>query len=135
MNIPAADFRRRMYAELSEDAIQADIVVHLRLILPGSHRVFHVPNGGSRDAREAAKLKRMGVLPGIPDIAILRPAQRVAWIEVKAAKGRLSSAQIAFRDWCRAQGHPWALCRSVSDAEAFVHAEGMPVTRYGRAAK
>ena len=34
---------------------------------------FHVPNGGARWKREAGKLKRMGVLPGVPDLLIFEP--------------------------------------------------------------
>ena len=32
--------------------------------------VFHVPNGGSRDKREAANLKRQGVRAGVPDLVV-----------------------------------------------------------------
>lgn len=31
---------------------------------------IHVPNGGNRNPREAARLKSMGVKPGVPDILI-----------------------------------------------------------------
>ena len=40
------------------------------------------------------------------------------FIEVKSPEGRLSDNQEAFRDWCQAEGHAWALCRSVDDALA-----------------
>ena len=32
--------------------------------------VFHVPNGGSRDKREAANLKRQGGRAGAPDLVV-----------------------------------------------------------------
>lgn len=31
---------------------------------------YHIPNGGKRDKREAAKFKRCGVQAGVPDICI-----------------------------------------------------------------
>jgi hypothetical protein len=37
----------------------------------------HVPNGGLRNKREAAKLKRMGVKPGVPDVKIYDPPPRL----------------------------------------------------------
>lgn len=32
--------------------------------------IFHIPNGGRRDKREAASLKRQGVKPGVPDLFV-----------------------------------------------------------------
>ena len=51
--------------------------------------MFHVPNGGARDKITGARLKRMGVLPGIPDIflPIARSGFHGLWIELKA-KGK-----------------------------------------------
>jgi hypothetical protein len=65
-------------------------------------RWFHVPNGGSRNAIEAAKLKKMGVKAGLPDIFILDPPPKCpefkgAVIELKRKDaGRVSPAQL---DW------------------------------------
>jgi hypothetical protein len=36
-------------------------------------------------------------------------------IELKSATGSLSRPQRAWRDWCRAIGAPWFLCRSLDD--------------------
>lgn len=55
--------------------------------------VFAVPNGGSRDAREACNLKTQGVLAGMPDLGILFPHNRIVWIEMKAEDGRVSLTQ------------------------------------------
>lgn len=52
--------------------------------------ILHIPNGERRDARTGAKLKRMGVKAGIPDLFI--PEWRI-WIEMKSNKGRLSPIQ------------------------------------------
>jgi len=57
---------------------------------------FHCPNGGFRNVAEAAKLKSMGVKPGIPDILILE--QRKGYhgfaIELKVAKNKRSDYQM-----------------------------------------
>lgn len=59
-------------------------------------RMFHIPNGGARSKRTAAKLKSEGVMSGVPDLFI--PEWNL-WIEMKRTKGgRLSPEQ---RDWKR----------------------------------
>lgn len=53
--------------------------------------IFHIPNGGYRRPSEAARLKAMGVVPGIPDLFI--PEWRL-FIEMKRTKGgKLSDVQ------------------------------------------
>lgn len=52
----------------SEDNLQKAVARYLDLV--GAFW-FHCPNGGSRNGIEAAKLKAMGVKPGIPDCLIL----------------------------------------------------------------
>ena len=37
---------------------------------PELEYIYHVPNGGSRNAREAANLKAQGVKPGVPDLEL-----------------------------------------------------------------
>lgn len=85
-----------------------------------------VPNGAhlAGDAIARAKqsnaLKRAGVLPGFPDLICFdRRARRVCFLEVKAAKGRLSPAQKAFAEqYASAWGWPYAVVRSVEDVTA-----------------
>ena len=57
---------------------------------------FHVPNGELRDVRTAAKLKRMGVKPGIPDFALVSPYGSVRFLELKRLGEKLSDAQEDF---------------------------------------
>jgi hypothetical protein len=56
---------------------------------------FAVPNGGSRDIREAVHLRRAGVLPGVSDIVLLYEG-RAYFLELKSDNGRLSEHQHAF---------------------------------------
>ena len=53
---------------------------------------FAIPNGGSRDVREARNLKRQGVQAGVPDLVILSTAEhapRGVALELKRADGSL----------------------------------------------
>ncbi len=42
---------------------------------------WHVPNGGYRHTREAAKFKRMGVLAGVPDLFLAMEGSEIVNIE------------------------------------------------------
>ncbi len=55
-----------------EDHLQVQVMQFIRYQHPGL-LAFHTPNGGNRNAMEGAKFKRMGVLPGVPDILIPTP--------------------------------------------------------------
>lgn len=74
----------------SEHSEQVDLVNFFRVKYPGV-LIFAIPNGGKRGKIEAARLKKEGVTPGIPDLFI--PEWRL-WIEMKRVKGgRLSKEQ------------------------------------------
>jgi len=67
----------------SESIEQINFVLWFRHRHPKT-LIFSVPNGGTRNKVEAMKLKREGIVPGIPDIFI--PEWRL-WIEMKRVKG------------------------------------------------
>jgi len=99
----------------AEARIQAAIVEWIRTVAPDL-LVFHVPNGGLRSKAEAARLKWIGTLAGVPDLVILGRDGRVWLIEVKAAGSYLSADQCVIRDRCTAMRIPFAIARSIDDA-------------------
>ena len=101
-----------------EARLQGAAVTYLRTSLPSRALVFAVPNGGSRDKREAARLKWQGVLAGVPDVLVILDG-RTFGIEFKAPKGKLSDAQKAIADRFHENGCPWTVARSLDDVEAF----------------
>ncbi|MFD1189726.1 hypothetical protein [Phenylobacterium conjunctum] len=115
-----------------EDALQIATADYLRLAWPSHLLWWHTPNGGERPTVEridrrtgatyrfspqAAKLKRMGTLPGVADCALQLPKGRMGFIELKVGDNKLDPPQEDFRDACLANGHGWALCRSVEQVE------------------
>lgn len=112
---------------MTEHAIQSAIMAYLDKALPGSYRAFAIPNGGKRDRITGAIMKREGVRAGVPDIAIVRDGGLVAFLEVKTEKGRLSNAQVEFRDWCGANAVPYALVRGVGDVQAALIDWNVPI--------
>lgn len=104
-----------------EADIQRQIVAMLKLILPKGAIVHHSANetraGGLAGRSQQAILTGMGVYPGFADLLVLSEG-RILFIEVKSRSGRLSPAQLAFRDLVIAQGFAWALVRSIDDVIA-----------------
>jgi len=80
--------------EGKEDDLQAACMRWLRLEHPNV-LAFHVPNGGKRNAREAAKFKRLGVLAGVPDVLIVHPSNFFNGfaVELKVKGGKASPRQ------------------------------------------
>ena len=50
----------------------------------------HIASGEKRDQVTAARLKRMGVVAGFPDLVFFGPHGEVCFIELKAERGGLS---------------------------------------------
>lgn len=62
--------------------------------------LFHVPNGGKRNAQEAARFKAMGVKAGVPDLCLPVPRGGYAglYIEMKYGKNKTTDKQ---DEWIR----------------------------------
>jgi hypothetical protein len=98
-----------------EARIQAAIVEWIRTVAPDLI-AFHPANGGLRGKAEAARLKWIGVLAGVPDIVILGHGGQAWLIECKTIDGTLSAEQRAIRARCVALGIPFGIARSIDDA-------------------
>ena len=84
--------------------------------------VFAVPNGGSRNLKEAVNLKAQGVMAGVSDLILLLPNQRVYFIELKNpnGKGRQSPAQREFENQVISMGHDYLLWDHWEQVEQFI---------------
>ena len=105
--------------EATEEETHCAIVQALRIAFPKC-LVAHFANGERRDFGTAMKLKGMGVVAGMPDLVVVLPDRRVAWIEVKAAGGRLSAAQSEIIRVLTDLGHPVCVARDIHEAVRFV---------------
>jgi hypothetical protein len=103
-----------------EADIQADFFDKLKLFFPTlpDKLIFSVPNGGSRDPREAKNMKRQGVKPGISDVILLIPKKGFASLcmEFKTEKGKQSPDQIEFQRQAEMCGSKYVVVRSVGTA-------------------
>lgn len=85
--------------------------------------LHHIPNGGSRNAIEAARLKAQGVKPGVPDIFL--PCAKKGfyglYIELKRQKGgRVSEEQKSMIDALRDEGYKVAVCKGWEEAKNVI---------------
>lgn len=71
---------------------------------------FAIPNGGFRDKRTAANLRREGVRAGVWDLCVpyARQGYHGLFIEMKFGINKLTKEQLAFGDAMKEQGY---LCR------------------------
>ena len=95
---------------MTEDQLQEGVAQLLRYQRLDSIW-FHVPNGGSRNVVEAAKLKRMGTRAGVADLVFIN-GDRSACIELKKKNGRQTESQKEFQADCEAKGIPYFIIKS-----------------------
>ena len=85
--------------------------------------LWHIPNGGRRDAAEAAKFKEMGVRAGVPDLEFALPNKfyHGLYIEMKSEKGRQSEKQKRYQFLLEGQGYRYVVCRSLQDFQDIMN--------------
>jgi hypothetical protein len=98
-----------------EAAIQRAVLEHLRLRAAPNVFYFHPPNGGARRPIEAAILKALGVVAGVPDIILVKGG-RTYGLELKAPRRRLTPVQRAAHAALGAAGAEVATADSLDTA-------------------
>jgi hypothetical protein len=98
--------------EITEDEIHAAVVHACR---KAGIAVHHSPNEGRHEVQYRAKLARLGVSPGWPDLVVMRPGHTGA-LELKRPGGRVSPEQVAWGERMNAAGWSWAVAYGVEDA-------------------
>lgn len=115
---------KRAALPFSEHQLQISVCQLLDAALRPGLYYLAIPNGGKRHIAVARKLKSEGVRAGVADIQILMEGGRSAWLELKIKGGSLSPDQKIFRDTVRNLGHPWAMAKTMDEAEAFLGSIG-----------
>lgn len=122
--------RKRDKPRRLELPVHVKILNELRACLPVGAVVYHIANGEARSAAAGARLKEMGVLPGMPDLCVLWRKQAI-YIEVKAPPGigkrgkpfaprRPSAAQNETIAAIISNGFPVAVVDNIDAARAFL---------------
>lgn len=77
--------------------------------------IMSIPNGGSRDVREAMTMKLTGLLKGASDLILILPNKKLIFVELKLENGRQSIEQIDFENRVKELGYEYFLCRNLED--------------------
>jgi len=109
-----------------EDDLQASVCEYLKWALPDDGTFYAVPNGGKRHAREAARMVRLGVRAGVPDLAIVFRGRPI-FIELKTARGVVSEHQKQMARRLTYCGADVLYCRSVDGVENALRELGVPL--------
>ena len=108
-----------------ESQIQKNCVTWFRLQYPKIGRLlFAVPNGGARNAKEAAIMKGEGVTAGVADLILLYPSGgfHSLCIEFKtpSKNSRQTPTQKEWQALAEAHGNKYAVCRSLEDFQQVI---------------
>lgn len=112
------DGRSRRKPQHIEESIQTVCVNWFRLEYP-NYIILAIPNGGSRNEREAANMKRAGVLAGASDLLVIG-TRAVLFIEMKGPKGKQQSTQKIFQKNVERLGHTYAICHSLQEFQLTI---------------
>jgi hypothetical protein len=113
---------------MKESQLHIDIVRYLKQVLPDGCIVHHSPNEGKRSVQFNAKLKRMGMVAGWPDIEIVAnpdnyyPQQLPTgiFIEIKTDSGKLTDNQKTVIAMLEDNQQHVAVCKSINEVDQFV---------------
>ena len=80
--------------------------------------LFAIPNGGKRDPKEAAHLKRQGVRSGVPDLFLPIPRGQYhgLFIEMKYGKNKVTVNQEKWLHLLKRQGYSAYICYGADNA-------------------
>ena len=108
----------------AEYQFQIEVADYLKLVCP--YPWSAIAHGGYiLDKRTGAKLKAMGLMPGLADLLVMIPRGCV-WLELKTPTGRQSAMQKAFQIMVsKLAGHSYHLCRSLDDEQDALESRGV----------
>lgn len=108
--------------EASEQAALFRWAELIRGRYPEIDLLYHIPNGGSRNAIEAANLKRQGVKAGVPDLClpVARGPYHGLYIELKHGKNQATERQQQWLSALRDQGYLAEVCYGRQQAEQLI---------------
>ncbi len=79
---------------------------------PDAKKTIHIPNGGYRTKRQAARFKQMGVQSGVPDLALMvqRRGFSGLYIELKVGRNKPTTEQYDWLNFLNNEGYKAVWC-------------------------
>lgn len=112
-------------AARSEIEIQTLFRSRARMRCPAV-KVVAIPNAAARGQKGLNQARREGAAWGFPDVMCLWPGGGIAFVEFKAAKGKVAEHQAEWLDRLSADGFPATVSRDPDHALEFLRAAGAP---------
>lgn len=81
---------------------------------------FAIPNGGKRDAKTGAFLKKEGQLAGVADLLLCLPEGEAVFVELKTGKNKQQESQKIFQKHVERLGFTYLLWFTPQDVIDFV---------------
>jgi hypothetical protein len=107
-----------------EQDLQKTVIEHLRRRGWPDAIFFHYPAGGYRKPIEAKILAGLGVVPGLPDIWVIRHG-RVRCVELKSERGRLTEIQADMQIRLTRAGVDVAVAYTLDEALKYLTSWGL----------
>jgi hypothetical protein len=104
---------------LSENEIQRAVFAHIRIRSAPGTFAFHPRNGGQDQRRLAGINSALGVISGVPDVAVIKAGAPFA-LELKTLRGRLPPDQERVLVLMRAAGCECDVAFGLDDAIAWL---------------
>ena len=114
--------RKAPLARPKECTLQCAVADVLRPHALPEWRWTHFPAGEGREVITGARLKRMGLQRGFPDIQLISPPGLFHGLELKRSGEKLTDDQEAFQTWCIANAVPYCVAYSIDEALAALDA-------------
>lgn len=102
-----------------EDTLQMQCVTWFRLQYPKYEKLLFINHNNPRSKIDGARLKRMGLVSGVPDMTFLH--RSVAYfIEFKSSKGKVSPNQKEWQILAASEGFYTLLIRTFDEFKFFI---------------
>lgn len=104
------------------EADEQKILFEWAAYLSELENMYAIPNGGKRNVREAADLKRQGVRSGVPDICLALPKGKYhgLYIELKVGRNKPSENQKEWLGKLSKVGYATAVCYGFEEAQKVI---------------
>lgn len=112
-----------MKVKLTEHQEQCLLIQWFKIAYPNYNKcLFAIPNGGVRNIGTAVKLKKEGVVAGVPDLFLMIPKAgwHGMWIEMKVKGGKLQPNQIEFMGRATLFGYMSVVCYGFEEAKDLI---------------
>lgn len=101
----SSDLKRMQHRELSEAQFQRNVLIEATY---AGWRTYYIPDRVYALINKAIREGQVELPhPGFPDLLLFKDGDGPVHLELKSEVGKLSDAQIEWRDFLLANGHEW----------------------------